>query len=375
MKRKILFIIPSLVGGGAERTLINLLRMLDYQHYEVDLVSVLNRGQLISQIPSEVRYSTLYNSEQLVRIYSWLQKRLGFTYFIKRRFKKHIHKDYDIGISFLDGNITDYLFFSNRIKKRYCWVHSAYKSYNNFWKFYKNKKYREKLIRERYSNLDGIYFVSQDAMDEFIDVFGQYNEMKVIYNIINNDEVRQKAQEPIEIKNNKFNFVSVGSLLPVKGYDRLIRAAKIVVTKGYDFTISILGKGGEKENLQKMITDLQLQDSVFLKGFQSNPYPYIQQADAFVMTSISEALPTVLCEAMILKKPTLVTNCTGCREVVNYGEFGLIAEQDDNDLAEKMILMIIDRDILEHYTKMSTLRSEIFDDQKVLSEYYKVFNQ
>ena len=111
MKIKILFIIPSLVGGGAERTLINLLRMLDYQHYEVDLVSILNKGQLISQIPSEVRFSALYNSERLVRIYSWLQKRLGFTYFIKRRFKKHIHKDYDVGISFLDGDITDYLFF------------------------------------------------------------------------------------------------------------------------------------------------------------------------------------------------------------------------------------------------------------------------
>lgn len=375
MKRKILFIIPSLVGGGAERTLINLLKMIDYNLYEVDLVSILNKGQLISQIPSEVRFSTLYNSERLVRIYSWLQKRLGFKYFIKRRFKKHIHKDYDVGISFLDGNITDYLFFSNRIKKRYCWVHSAYKSYNNFWKFYKNKKYREKLIRERYSKLDGIYFVSQDAMDEFMDIFGQYNEMKVIYNIINNKEVRLKAQELIEIKDNKFNFVSVGSLLPVKGYDRLIRTAKIVAEKGYDFTISILGAGGEKENLQRMIADLQLEDKVFLKGFQSNPYPYIQHADAFIMTSVSEALPTVLCEAMILKKPTIATNCTGCREVVNYGEFGLMAEQDDNDLAEKMILMISDRDILEHYTKMSALRSEIFDDQKVLSEYYKVFNQ
>jgi glycosyltransferase involved in cell wall biosynthesis len=92
------------------------------------------------------------------------------------------------------------------------------------------------------------------------------------------------------------------------------------------------------------------------------------------MTSVSEALPTVLCEALILKKPTLVTNCTGCREVINYGEFGMIAEQDDNDLADKMILMISESNNLIHYSRMSALRSEIFDDQKVLSEYYTVFN-
>lgn len=374
MKRKILFIIPSLVGGGAERTLINLLKMIDYNLYEVDLVSILNKGQLISQVPSEVRLSTLFNNEWLVRINSWLQKRFGFTRLIRRRFSNHIQKNYDVGISFMDSNFTDYLFFTERITKRYTWVHSAYKSYNNFWKYYKDPKYKEKLIKERYSKLDGIYFVSQDAMDEFVEIFGQFNKMKVIYNIINNNEVRLKAQESVEVKSNKFNFVSVGSLLPVKGYDRLIRAAKIVTSKGYDFTISILGTGREKENLQRMIADLKLQDRVLLKGFQHNPYPYIQQADVFIMTSVSEALPTVLCEAMILKKPTLVTNCTGCREVINYGEFGLMAEQDDNDLADKMILMISESNNLIHYSRMSALRSEIFDDQKVLSEYYTVFN-
>lgn len=375
MKRRVLFIIPSLVGGGAERTLINLLKMLDYNLFEVDLISILNKGQLISQIPSEVGFSTLFYNERLVRIYSWLQKRFGFEYLIKKRFQKNIKNDYDVGICFLDSNYTDYLFYTDRIKKRYTWVHSAYKSYNNFWKYYKDKKYRDKLIRKRYSALDGIYFVSTDAMEEFIDVFGEFNEMKVIYNIINNNEVKLKAQDKVGIPNNIFNFVSVGSLLPVKGYDRLIRAAKILVTKGYDFNIYILGTGEEKENLQKMIADLKLQDRVILKGFQINPYPYIQQSDAFVMTSVSEALPTVLCEAMILQKPTIVTNCTGCREIVDYGKFGLMAEQDDFDLAEKMMLMINDRDILLHYSKMSALRSENFNDQKVLAEYYRVFNR
>ena len=83
-------------------------------------------------------------------------------------------------------------------------------------------------------------------------------------------------------------------------------------------------------------------------GFIKNPYPYIALSDAFVMPSLSEALPTALCEAMILKKPVIVTDCSGCREIVNNGEFGLIAEQNDSDLAEKMMMLMNDKGLLNH---------------------------
>jgi len=92
------------------------------------------------------------------------------------------------------------------------------------------------------------------------------------------------------------------------------------------------------------------------------------------MSSVSEALPTVLCEAMILGKPTLVTNCSGCRELVDHGIFGIMAEQDDNDLAEKMIQYLSIPEFIDYYHKKSLERALLFDDSQILAEYYRILN-
>ena len=84
MKRKILFLIPSLNGGGAERTLINLLHKLDYTKFEVDLVIVLKDGVYLQSVPKEVNCIYMFQNKMLVRILAWLQKKIGFDYILKR---------------------------------------------------------------------------------------------------------------------------------------------------------------------------------------------------------------------------------------------------------------------------------------------------
>ena len=78
-------------------------------------------------------------------------------------------------------------------------------------------------------------------MNEFVDIFGKYKNMQVIYNIFNSEQIQKKANEKITYDKNKFTFISIGNLLPVKGYDRLIRSAKIISEQGYDFNVLILG--------------------------------------------------------------------------------------------------------------------------------------
>jgi glycosyltransferase involved in cell wall biosynthesis len=123
-----------------------------------------------------------------------------------------------------------------------------------------------------------------------------------------------------------------------------------------------------------MIHDLGLKNEIILHGFLSNPYPMMKNSDVFVMSSESEALPTVLCEAMILGLPSLVTNCSGCRGLVDGGEYGMMAEMDDHDLAEKMIQYIENPELLEHYHKKSLERAELFDDERILQAYYDIFD-
>ena len=234
--RKILFLMPSLVGGGAERTLVNLLNKIDFSRYEIDLVIVSKFGEYIAQVPKQVKIIPLFNSNFIVRILAYLQKKFGFNGIFKKMVELKITGHYDVAISFLDGNFTDLLFFIKHANKRYAWVHSSYKSNHNFSRFYDNDYYRQKLIRKRYDKLDAIYFVSHDAKNEFIEIFGEYPKMEVVYNLIDSDSILNKSiKTQNQALNEVFKFLAIGSLLPVKGFDRLIRASKIVKEKGLDF--------------------------------------------------------------------------------------------------------------------------------------------
>lgn len=375
-KKRILFIIPSLIGGGAERTLVNLLQRIDYQKYEIVLVSVLKKGHYLNKIPQQVKLITLFKNAFWLKIITKLNQKYGLDYFFRRAMNRYVSGKYNVGISFLDGIYTQFLFFNSQINKRFTFVHSSYKSYSNFFKFYNNSKYKERVIRERYSKLDGIRFVSNDAMNEFIDIFGDFPNMKVHYNLINKDEILIKYKDTSIVDCNDFDtfsFVAVGSLLPIKGYELLIKAAHIISQKGYSFKLNILGSGPQEKHLQLLIRQYFLEDRIKLHGFVNNPYPFIYSADVFVMSSKSEALPTVLCEAMILGKPTLVTNCSGCRELVNNGEYGLMAEFDVEDYANNMISYLTDKNVIDYYSKKSLERAKLLDESKIMEEYYELF--
>jgi glycosyltransferase involved in cell wall biosynthesis len=373
-KRRILFLIPSLASGGAERTLINLLNKIDLDIYDVDLVAVLGKGPYLDQIPSGVRFIALFKNDFLVRVLAYLQKKIAFDLVFRLAVKLKIRDRYDVSICFLDSNFTDLLFFIPKSGMRYTWVHSSYKTYRNFYKFYENERYRNKLIKKRYGRLDGIFFVSEDSKKEFIEVFGEFPLMEVVYNMIDREMVLSKSREVISFAPSVFSFVAVGSLFPVKGFDRLIRSAGILKSRGYEFAVYILGKGMEEAKLKQLVIDLGLEKNIFLLGFSHNPYPYMKTGNVFVMSSVSEALPTVLCEAMILEKPVVVTNCSGCRELVDEERYGLMAEQEDESLAEKMAQYLQQEDLVKHYARKSGERADIFDTEKVIQTYYKFFN-
>ncbi len=105
-KQRILFLIPSLTGGGAERTLVNLLSKLDYDLVEIDLVVVERFGVYLDQIPKEVNLISLFDNKLVVRILAYLQKKYGVDYFFRKRIQKKVKGRYDVGISFLDSNFN-----------------------------------------------------------------------------------------------------------------------------------------------------------------------------------------------------------------------------------------------------------------------------
>jgi len=375
IKTKVLFLIPSLVGGGAERTLINILKNIDYLLFDVHLVIVDNNGIYCREVPKQVKVLPLFSNTKLVRLLSYIQKKMSFNNFVVNRFLNQIDSSYDTAISFLDSNFTDLLFKIPNVNKTITWVHSSYKTNKNFYKFYKKESYRKKLITHRYAKLDAIVFVSHDAKTEFEEIFGSFKNMSVIYNFMDEKNIHLKANSiEIQKKANIVKFISVGSLFPVKGYDLLILAALKLKEIDLKFKIDIYGQGFLKEELLDLIKTHKLESHVELKGFVANPYPYIKDADIFIMSSKSEAMPMALCEAMILGKPVLVTNCSGCREVVNYGEFGLMSNAKIDDLAANMLKLIKDKDYRTKLSSKSLERAVMFSDKSIMNTIVKIIS-
>ncbi|HPJ63641.1 glycosyltransferase [Lentimicrobium sp.] len=373
-KLKILFIIPSLEEGGAERVLVNLLKRFDYSRFRVDLFVVEKRGIYFDELPSQVEVFTLFNNEFLCKIFNGLHVRFNFNFVYRWLTCRKIRGHYDAGISFLDSGYTDILFFlKSRITRKVSWVHSSYQTYRNFEKFYTGA-YKKRVIKHRYSKLDTIVFVSNDSKMEFEGIFGHFPSMKVIYNMIDASGVRYKAEAPVSesFDSNVTNIIALGVLLPVKGYDKLIRAARLLKDDGIRFRIRILGNGDLENELRTLVKDLDLENEVILSGFINNPFPYLKLSDIFVMTSVSEGLPTALCEAMILGLPAVVTDCSGCRELVGSGQYGMMVKQSAVSIYRGLKEMIAMPEKQAYFRKKSLERAEVFDDDAILEQVYEL---
>lgn len=373
-KKNILIIIPSLVGGGAEKALITLLRHLNNNKYKIDLCVAEKKGIYLDQVPDYVSVYYLFTNRFARKIVIELHMRFNISWPFKWLTQRTIQSDYDTGICFLDSVFSDMLLFlSHRVSKTAVVLHSSYKSNINRSKFIKGA-YKERL-QSRYRKIDTIVGVSQDVIEEFTAVLGEYNDLRVINNPINRDEIINKSHvfNP-DFSENALNIIAVGSLLPVKGYSNLIKACKLLKDSGREFKLRILGKGPLEEQLRNQIHRLGLKDYVYLLGYKSNPYPYMRESDIFVMSSLAEGLPTVLCEAMILGKPIVTTNCPGCRGLVDKGTYGLMTDITSESLFEGLRSMIDDSKMRYEYGQKAKQRSRSFNVDKVIAEYEKILD-
>ena len=129
------------------------------------------------------------------------------------------------------------------------------------------------------------------------------NEKQVIYNYLDSNLIIEKAKEEIEeLDKNTINFVTVARLVEQKAIDRLIKVHSDLINKGLVHNFYVIGDGPQKENLQNLIKENNVEETFHLCGKKENPYPYIRQADYFCLFSHFEGYGMVLDEAKILNK-------------------------------------------------------------------------
>jgi len=160
------------------------------------------------------------------------------------------------------------------------------------------------------------------------------NKTIVIHNALDSKKIRCEKERQ-EMKNVLFSekdiflIGSVGRLFPVKGHDIFLRMAKIVSENLENCRYALVGEGSKRKDLEKLALELGIENKINFAGFQENIYDYINAFDVFVLSSLSEGIPTVILESAILKVPIISTDVGGINEILKNGESAQLIKAND----------------------------------------------
>lgn len=372
MKRRILFIHNNLGGGGAEGALIEVLNHLDYNRYDVTLFLLYRTGDFIDRVPPQVHFK----HEQFGRFFPGYKGKIaircGLRNMLLRCCAKRVfaNEKYDTIVSFMESAPAKFhSYILDKGKRNITWVHCDLLNNHYTTGFFLTLKQEQKF----YSRMDDVIFVSEDAKKNFSKLFG-IDKGRVIYNIIDQRAICKRSKAVSSMPRHRtFTFVNVGSLKEIKRQDRIIETAALLKARGYDADFWLIGKGIWEERLKAQATALNVSDSVYFLGFQSNPYPYVAAADVFLMTSDSEGFPLVVAEAMCLGKAVISTRITGPMEMLGNGRYGILTGFSPEEIANSAISLIEDPKLLSSYQHLAYERSiSYFDVNGVMTQIHDV---
>lgn len=371
-KRKILFLIESLSGGGAEKVLTVLTKHIDKECFDVTVCTVSDIGVYRDEIKQRIRYCSILGNIQNKSLIGKLIYKIKYQAIYKILpmwlvYKLFVPKGFDVEIAFVEGYVTKLLSASNEKSSKIAWVHIDL--LKNPWT--QNIKVYRSVSEERYcyTKFDKIVCVSDTVKDNFVKKFGLQNVMR-IYNPIDKDEILEKAKIHCEYPQSEscFKLITIGRLVPQKGYDRLLRVMKKIKEDGLKCNLLILGDGEMRVQLSNYIKKNNLSDSVILGGFKKNPYKYLRKADCFVCSSRSEGFSLVIAEAMMLGIPVISTYCSGPNELLEDGKYGLLVDNNEEDLYRGIKSIIEDEKLRMYYKQQAIIGGEQINLRKAMQQ-------
>ena len=315
MKKKVLFMIDSLTCGGAEKSLVSLLPLLNYDKVDVTLMLVGRGGVFESYVPRQVRVITYTPGAETLLQKVWLRLcRMAFSILLRVNKYRHQplnsptmewmtcstairpHKEhYDVAIAYQQGFPCWYVLEKVSADKKYAWINVDITK----------TKFRLGYVKRFYDRYDGVIAVS-NALYEIILKIGLVDKKRLhcVYDILNQDLIRRQGSEPFggEVPDKHVvTIVTVARLmLQNKGQDLCIEASKILQNKGYRFQWFFVGDGPSRQEIERLAKERGVDKEIRLVGMQPNPYPYIQAADVYVQSSRYEGFGLTVTEAKIL---------------------------------------------------------------------------
>lgn len=372
-KTSVLFIMPVMSGGGAEKLLIDMLRRFDYSRFEVSLLLEYLEGDLLQDVPGQVHVRHCFGRNGaarqrfhrlLMRLHLWWPYvRCCRSRWIRRR----AGGPYDAIVSFMEGAAVQlHAMLSDRAAKNLSWVHI-----DLLRKHWSIQYFASDAAEARaYGRMDRIVFVSDTAEQAFRQLFPQVDvPMNVLNNPVDSAEINRLAASGRPDKT-QFTICMAGRLNPQKRYDRAIGAAALLKQDGRNFVLRILGGGSEEPRLRTLAQQSGVADCVEFMGFVRPPYPYMADADIFLNTSEAEGYPLTLCEALCLGLPVVATDISGARDILGDSEFGIVVPEDVPAIADALRQLMDHAEMRMHYAAQARRRSEGFAVEPFMETLY-----
>ena len=349
-KRRILFLIDSLVCGGAEKSLVSLLPLLDYDRYEVDLMLVCRGGIFDCYIPKEVHVIDFPMKRGLwtslcTLYYSLLIRLFPNRHFAELRWKAlhtaipQLHQTYDVAVAYQQGFPTYYVAEKVTARRKLAWVNADLAKAG----------YRERFNRRFYDRFDHVIAVSDQLYTMLTQTaFVRRESLVTVYDILNVDLIRRMADGQgytDTLPDGALRIVTVARVAPPKNHLLAVETARLLRQRGLKFRWYFVGDGSDRPAVEQRIGEYGLEADVVLLGEQANPYPFMKQADIYVQTSTFEGFCLTLCEARLLHKPEVSTNFPVVYNQLRHGENGLIAEMTPESLADNIMRLATDTDL------------------------------
>ena len=366
--KKVLFVINTMGQAGAERAMLELMKLMNLPDYEISLLVLLNRGELFSEVPGFVKVlnpnpdsgSVLagakpalaklvigksFRNASFFRNIPWLfrnfqeQKKAGRVQPDKLLWKivsdgtAVLKETYDAAVAYLEGGAAYYVADHVRAKRKMAFIHIEYGK----------SGFTPVLDHGCYDKMDRIYAVSLGVKESFLQMYPALaGKTKIFNNVINTDLIKKRAEEGAGFTDGfrGFRIVTIGRLHYQKGYDITIPVVMKLRERGYDVRWYVLGDGPQRKEVEQWIQEAGAEKDFILLGAVRNPYPYLKQCDLYVHATRYEGKSIAIEEAQALGKAVIASDCPGNREQIRNGENGLLVPLNQEKITEAVITLM-----------------------------------
>lgn len=374
--KKVLLAVADFGIGGISKSAIEFFDTVDYDKYDITLyIRRKDVLELLDRVNEHVNIVTADNplkryefdnsvGDKCLKLVCGIMKKFKMNYLRKRLYRavkepkqrkaeevffKQNSLSYDVAIAYsTSDDIPTFILDNIESKLKYLFIHQS----TPF----------SRQNQKRLNDFDGIVAVNDMLCQKLRGEFPKISKFFALTNYVDKDHILKQA-DMIDFNPSKpFSIVSCGRLEPVKGYELAVKTASELKKNNIEFVWYWVGDGSGRGAIEKSVREAGLEDEFIILGNQLNPYPYIGKCDIYVQSSVAEACPLAILEAMALEKVVVTTKTVGGKNLCRMNNCGVLTEYDAEELSQAIMGLLSDKALFEE--QKNKVKSINWDVQK-----------